>query len=130
MALLQVRTAAREIWRLGIRPMVSQNSRNAEMGFLKEMGCLKPAYRHRSMVMGIESVNGVFQVHSKRFVGTDVFAPSRSDAVRNRSRSASACRVGIGQGVARHRTAKAQVIELGGLRNFLKPFSNLFILSH
>ena len=61
---------------------------------------------------GIESINGVFQVDSKRLVGIE---PSRH-------RDQTLCEiavdppvascVGVGQGVARHGAAKAQVIEL------------------
>ena len=65
---------------------------------------------------GIQSVNGVFQIDSKRLVG---IKPSRH-------RDQTLCEVavdapvascvGVGQGVARHDAADTQVIELGGLR--------------
>jgi hypothetical protein len=65
---------------------------------------------------GIESVNGVFQVDSKRLLGIEPSRHCDQTLCEIAVDSPVARCVGIGQSVARYRAAKPQVIELGGLR--------------
>jgi hypothetical protein len=64
---------------------------------------------------GVESVNGVFQLDSKRFVDVEPSCHSDQTLSEVAVDAPIPSRVGVGQGIARYSRAKTQVVELGRL---------------
>jgi len=64
---------------------------------------------------GVQSVNGVFQLDSKRFVDVEPSCHSDQTLSEVAVDAPIPSRVGVGQGIARYSRAKTQVIALGRL---------------